>query len=222
MYMKNDCEPLIYGSREAWLYSRRRYICASDTACVLGFGFKSRTEIWEAKSGKNMSQCPDSDAMRKGRESEDYIKALYAIDNDIPIHDGTDVLVIDLENKDSKGEPFMAATLDGWGLKDGEPFALEIKRSESPMQFRNGPPLKYRAQCLKQMIVTGFRRAVLLARICPNEWNNMNGAYEKTFEFSADDPDVEYDMQMIIEEERRFWEEYVLTGKRPPDMLPRI
>ena len=170
----NGCLVLTFESEEKWLAKRREFLCASDTAAILGIGFKSNQTIWEDKCDpeavKKRSQIsPQVEmAMAKGKLSESHVRNQYMIDYGITVFDGTNMLLVDTRHLDSNGNPFMAATLDAWFMSSGEnsvPTILEIKRTESWKTFGTNPPLGYRAQVLKQMIVTGAKKAVLVGRV---------------------------------------------------------
>ena len=223
------CLVLTFESEEKWLAKRREFLCASDTAAILGIGFKSNQTIWEDKCDpeavkKRAHVSPQVEmAMAKGKLSESHVRNQYMIDYGITVFDGTNMLLIDTKHLDSNGNPFMAATLDAWFMSSGEnsvPTILEIKRTESWKTFGANPPLGYRAQVLKQMIVTGAKKAVLVGRSVLFGKGPYREVTEREYRFDADDPAVKRDMDGILQEEYKFWHEYVLPKKMPPLILP--
>ena len=224
---RNGCKIIHCITEQEWLNERKKYITASESACVLGIGFNDNIWLWEEKTNRAHKVDDFNDAtlarMKKGQVNESLSRMQWANETGHTVIDGTRSLIVNQNIMDANGNPFMAATLDGIGIDNsGELYIIELKFSESTSMFKNGLPPKYRCQVLKQMIVTGIRKAVLLARIV---WFDMEGVRcvrELEFKFNADDSDIENDMKNMIEAERIFWNKYVLTGKRPPKLLPEI
>lgn len=221
-----SCYFLRFGDRQTWLEARRKFLCGSDTANVLGIGFRDNVSVWEDKTKVNSATKIQESAielMEKGSEAEEHIREMWCIDNDIrDVYDGTGTLIVNRDILDSNGNAFMACTLDSWGNNGKDDFILEIKRSESPRQWGQFPPIKYRAQCLKQMIVTGIRYAYLVAYITFTSNEGKRSRYMREYLFDANDNDVKNDMGGIISDENRFWNEYVLKNKRPPKRIAEI
>lgn len=223
-----NCELRTFSDRRKWLEERVSYLCASETASVIGCGFNDNVWLWKKKTGLTpaVDDISDPEVVRKmeaGSESESHIRELFAIDHDCTVTDGTGILIINQEHKGKDGKPFMACTLDAV-CEDvtRSPFILEIKRSESPKLFGDTPPMKYRAQVIKQMIVTGIRRACLVARIVWRDRGGFVHVNEKEYWFNADDIGVSNDMEQLIKVETDFWNDYVLERKEPPLILPSI
>ena len=217
-----ECE-----SREAWLKARRNFICASESASLLGIGFSTNFQLWEDKTGRKPLVVEDNEQMRKGRENEALSRKQFALDHDVEVLDGTNILVVDGKHLDKNGKPFLAATFDAVGFwSDGEPFDIEFKRSESYRLFAdpNNMPNKYRAQVVKQMLVGNLHRACLCARVV-----NMNPydtrqrkVYEREYWLDDMDETVRFDQEKLLEVETRFWNENVLGDKMPDRILPTI
>lgn len=223
--MKLDCEHRIFSTREEWLNERMKYLCGSDSACVIGIGFKSNVELWEEKVLGKVNKVTESQEtlMKKGSENEPLSREQWAIDTGHRVLDGTNILFINTDILDKNGKPFMAATLDAIGEDEKGIYDIELKRGERLSVYKDGLPPKYRCQMIKQMIVTGIKRAVLSARIVWFENDTLiRHVTEKTFVLNADEEDVKYDMERLIEAEKHFWNDFVLTKKRPPLLLPSI
>ena len=215
-----------YFDTKSWLEGRRKYLCASEASDVIGIGFNSNVTLWKAKTGRiNQDEhSPQSlELMRKGSENEELSRKQWAIDTGHEVIDGGKILVVNSEILDARGKPFLACTLDSVGIKEtGSMYDIELKRSESIKLFpKDRMPDKYRAQVIHQMIVTGLREAALVARIVWFEAGIRN-VVEREYWLSCDYPSVKYDMEKLLELETRFWNEYVLTGKEPPLILPTI
>lgn len=216
-----DCMALTFASEDGWLKKRREFICASDTPSLLGVGFRSNISVWEDKCDPEAvkrrkpvgSQVERS--MKLGKLSEQFVRDQLSIDWQKAVFDGTNILMINTRILDENGDPFLAATLDGFMLSDdGRPIIVEIKRTESWKAFGATPPIGYRAQVLKQMLVTGASNAILVARTVMYE-NNRRSAKETEYYFDKSNGQDYYDMQCIEKLEREFWNNNILKKKKP-------
>jgi predicted phage-related endonuclease len=205
-----------------WLERRRQYICGSEAADIIGCGFKSNIDVYKDKTGSGIQMHfnPEMEKiMQKGSDSEIDILRLYGIDHDVEVISGTRCLCINNRILTStKQVPFIACTLDGIALYDKEPTIIEIKRSTSPNIYKDNinPPIKYRAQVLHQMLVTGIKKAVLVARVVWFDSDNNRRVTEKEYKFNADDDDVRNDMNGLLCAETAFWHNNVLLNVEPP------
>lgn len=228
-----NCKAITFHGEKEWLEARREYLCASDTPCVLGIGFRSNVDIYMDKTGAPEwvpTRAVES-AMMKGKQSEPRVRDQFAIDHGEykAVYDGTGIMLVNTSIKDKNGKPFMAATLDGFFVdSDDVPHILEIKRTESWRLFGETIPLAYRAQVLKQIIVTGARHATLVARIVKTtqDYKSSTGNFlvnrrveEIEYYIDAQDERAAYDMKCILAKEREFWNEYVIERKQPPLIL---
>lgn len=207
-----------YENEKEWNKERLRHISASEAADVIGVGFSDNVSLWERKCGiKEAAEFSEAtkQLMQRGSDAEAHIRELFAIDNGIDnMHDGTLTLIT------SRANPFMTCTLDAWyGSKQGATI-LEVKRSESSKTFGDGLPMKYRAQLIHQMYVTGIKHAVLCAYI-RTAYSRTNDALVRTFRLEADDDDVMYDMEKLVEAEIVFWDN-VKRKERPAKIIPWI
>ena len=151
-------EAIVCPDRETWLRRRMEGIGSSDAAGVLGCSpWTDAVRIYCAKIGR-MLQQEETAEMRRGREMEPKIRALYAERH--PEH-----AVVDL------GEwtilralvtPYLQATIDGAITGDPRgPGVMEIKTSRSDRGWSSGPPIQYVAQVQHQILVTGATWAVV-------------------------------------------------------------
>lgn len=210
-----------------WKELRTGYLCASEAACLLGIGFHDNIWLWKQKvgMGENPNFSEQSIAlMNKGRKNEPLSREQWAIDTGHAVYDGTMKLVVNTNILDDKGNPFLACTLDAVGdCAEIGLYDIELKRGENIKMFsdRDNMPAKYRAQVLHQMLVTGLKHAVLVARIV---WWDRNGrnVVERQYWIDADDPDTQWDMDKLLVAESRFWNRYVLPKVMPPRILPSI
>jgi len=70
------------------------------------------------------------------------------------------------------------------------------------------------------MYVTGIKHAVLCAYI-RTAYSRTNDALVRTFRLEADDDDVMYDMEKLVDAEIVFWDN-VKRKERPAKILPMI
>lgn len=60
-------------SREEWLVQRRKTVGGSDAAAIVGLSaYASPYSVWADKTGRTPDK-PDNEAMRQGRDLEDYV-----------------------------------------------------------------------------------------------------------------------------------------------------
>lgn len=227
---RTKCHAMICGSEERWREERKKYLCASEAACVIGIGFKDNVQLWEQKTNPNYEPEPNTPSveslMAKGTANEPLSKRQWEIDTGHKVYDGTQVLCINQSILDKNGKPFLACTLDAVGCDTNtwQLYDIELKRSESMKMFSDpvNMPDKYRAQVLHQMLVTGLPRALLVARIVWVDTSGRRHVVERDYWLDADDPNVKYDMEKLLEVETKFWNENVLTGVRPSRILPAL
>jgi len=86
------------------------------------------------------------------------------------------------------------------------------------IQWKDQIPENYYIQILHCMAVTGYDFAVLKAQL-KYEREGQVELIAKHYEIER--KDVEADIQMVIEAERKFWDA-VVSGKKPDLILPAI
>ncbi|MCD8398283.1 MAG: YqaJ viral recombinase family protein [Lachnospiraceae bacterium] len=204
-----------------WLESRKKGIGGSDAAAVLGMSpYKTNIRLFEEKTGlKQQEDISEKPYVKYGSEAEPYIRALFELDY-------PEYKVDYHENRilRSKKHPFMQASLDG-ELTDqnGRRGILEIKttnimQSSQREKWKDRIPDVYYAQILHYLLVTGYEFVILRAHL-----NSKWGADRRTTvqHYFVERKEVEPDLQMLEQEEVKFWE-YVEAGKTPPLILPEI
>ena len=118
----------------------------------------------------------------------------------------------------------MQASLDGELVdQDGRKGILEIKTTNilQSMQYekwKDRIPDNYYIQVLHYLLVTGWQFVVLRAHL-NTEWGGEKRTTVK--HYFIERSDVEDDLKMLLEEEKKFWE-YVESGRKPPLILPEI
>lgn len=199
-----------YENRKDWLFARKGHIGASDAAAVVGLSpWMTNVQLYEDKTSPFDVKEIKSAMIERGVRSEPHIRELYAIESGDTVQDGTGKLLV------SKDSPFMSCTLDGACLDDdGNPYILEIKSVNWSRHWAkdNGIPDHYFIQLLHQLYVTGWDRAVLLARII------MPGGNEVvTREYVVNYADTLLMMEGLVGKEREFWAH--VTTKTPPSLI---
>lgn len=139
-------------SREDWLMQRRNSIGGSDAAAIMGLSaYSSPYRVWADKLGR-LPEQEDNEAMRQGRDLEDYVARRWAEAT------GKRVKRINAILK-NPAYPFAHANVDRWVI--GENAGLECKTTSALAlkKFAGGEyPENYYAQCVHYMAVTGADR----------------------------------------------------------------
>lgn len=201
-------------SREEWLADRRNSLGGSDVGAILGLNkYRSPYTVWAEKVGIFPEQ-PDNEAMRQGRDLEDYVAKRFEERSGKNAHRMNYIL----RNDDA---PHLHANIDRRIL--GEEAGLECKTASalSMKNYVGGEfPESYYAQCVEYLAVTGWKRWYLAALVlnkaffvyqlttiqddeCP-EW------CESSVYVSPDELDA---LKRCASD---FWESYVEPNTPPP------
>lgn len=214
-------EKYILPDRIAWLDARKNHIGGSDAAACVGMNpYKDNVRLWEEKMGMVLPEdISDKEYVRYGTEAEKYLRGLFALD--FPeyqvLYDENNMFL----NPDF---PWMHASLDGELVDQrGRHGILEIKttnilQSMQREKWNDRIPDNYYCQILHYLAVTECDFAVLKARL-KSEWNGELIIREK--HYFIERSEVEEDIKMLVEAERRFWE-CIKSGRRPDLILPVI
>lgn len=204
-------------TRSEWLAKRRCHVGASDAAAVLGKSpWKTARDVYFDKTNLDNSAEKIDDSMMKGMVSESRIRELFSIETGKDVVDGTGMLMV------SNHIPCMSCTLDGIVLDNNgrNPCILEIK-SVTTMSGWEGDtiPEHYLIQILHQMFVTGYRKAILLARFRCSEDMAWPGR-EKIY--TVDRNDYEDVIKSIRDKIDYFWRMNVCSRRVPNAVLPEV
>lgn len=186
--------------REEWLKLRRTGLGGSDAATVCGLNpYSSLIELWADKTGR-LPEKEDSEAMRTGRDLEEYVAARFCEAagkrverrNAIFRHDNYDFITANIDRK-----------------VVGENAGLECKTTSAfaKADFENGEiPRYYYCQCMHYMNVMGFEKMYLAVLV-------MGKAF-----YWFEIPYVESEGRALLELEVKFWNDYIAPDIRPePD-----
>ena len=214
-------EKYILPDRIAWLEARKNHIGGSDAAACVGMNpYKNNVRLWEEKMGMVLPEdISEKEYVQYGTEAEKYLRELFALD--FPeyqvLYDENNMFL----NPDF---PWMHASLDGELVDQrGRHGILEIKttnilQSMQREKWNDRIPDNYYCQILHYLAVTECDFAVLKARL-KSEWNGELIIREK--HYFIERSEVEEDIKMLVEAERRFWE-CIKSGRRPDLILPVI
>lgn len=186
--------------RNEWLEQRKRGIGGSDAAAILGLDrYRSAFDVYAEKVGLK-SEEPDNEAMRQGRDLEDYVASRFTEETGKKVRRRNAIL-------QHPEHPWMLANVDR--LVVGENAGLECKTTSvlNRAKFSQGEyPPNYYVQCVHYMAVTGAERWYLAVLV-------LNKAFH-VFTIERDEAEI----QALIQAEKRFWEEHVLKQIPPaPD-----
>jgi putative phage-type endonuclease len=174
---------------------RREGLGATDVATIVGVSsYRAPIEVWAEKTGEGQPQ-PQSWRMRMGQLLEDGIAEAYT--------EQTGRKLVRIGVVYHRDYPFLYCHPDRRIV--GEPGLVEIKATEHRRDYDNGVPPRVQVQCQFQMAITGrlFVDVAVLA-------GTTSG---------IDTIRIDRDQELIdalVTEAARFWNDYVLTGIRPP------
>jgi putative phage-type endonuclease len=139
-------------SREEWLAQRRKTIGGSDAAAIIGLNaYASPYTVWADKTGR-LPDKPDNEAMRQGRDLEDYVARRWMEETGKKVNRANRMIY-------NRSYPYAHADIDRAVL--GEYAGLECKTTATldVKQFKGGEfPEKYYTQCVHYLAVTGWER----------------------------------------------------------------
>lgn len=184
-------------THEEWLEDRRRSLGGSDAAGILGLNtFTTAYSIWCDKTGRTQPS-EDNEAMRQGRDLEQYVADRWMEVTGKRCRRRTKVLR-------NPAYPFAHANVDRWVV--GENAGLECKTTSTLnlKKFKNGEfPDYYYCQCMHYMAVTGADRWYLGVLVLGREF--------MTFVIERDQAEID----ALMATEADFWH-YVENDTPPP------
>lgn len=190
-------------TREEWLAERRKGIGGSDAAAIVGMNhYVTPYMLWADKTGR-LPEKPDNEAMRQGRDLEQYVADRFMEETGRRVRRHTAII----RNPEYS---FAHANIDRAVV--GEPAGLECKTTSimNLKKFKNGEyPENYYVQCVHYLAVTGLERWYLGVVI-------LNQGF-KWFTIERDQAEID----ALMQAEKDFWDTYVAPDVPPPvDGLP--
>lgn len=185
-------------TREAWLAERKKSIGGSDAAAIIGLSkWATPYSVWAEKTGK-LPEKEDTEAMRIGRDLEDYVAQRFMEATGKHVRRRNAILY-------NEAWPFAHANVDR--LVDGERAGLECKTTNTlnVKQFHGTDfPEQYYAQCVHYLAVTGLDKWYL-AVLCIGR-----GFF--VYELERDEGEI----NALMDAEARFWN--LVENDTPPDV----
>lgn len=188
--------------RKDWLNLRRQGIGGSDAGAVCGLNpYASAMDVYISKKGEKPEQEDyDNEAMKQGRDFEDYVAKRFSEATGLKVRRSNAVYA-------NEEHPFMIADVDR--MLVGHNIGLECKTASpySANKWKDGHvPAHYLIQCYHYM-------AVLDA----DAWYIAVLIYGREFNYVKVERDEEI-IQNLIQIEEKFWKDYVVPGILPePD-----
>ncbi len=177
--------------REQWLELRKKGIGGSDAAAIVGLNrWRSAFDVYADKLGLK-PEIPDNEAMRQGRDLEQYVSERFMEATGKKVRRRNAML-------QHPEHTFMTANVDRWVV--GENAGLECKTTSvlNKYKFSKGEfPPNYYVQCMHYMAVTGADRWYLAVLV-------LNKAFH-VFVIERDEAEI----QALIEAEKSFWYDHV-------------
>ena len=144
--------PTLGMSREDWLTQRRKSIGGSDASGIVGLSkWASPYSVWAEKTSR-VPEKEDTEAMRQGRDLEEYVAQRWCEETGKKVHRCNAML-------HNPQYPFAHADVDR--MVTGENAGLECKTTYTLdlRQFKGVEfPTQYYAQCVHYLAVTGCDR----------------------------------------------------------------
>lgn len=185
-------------THERWLEARRQGVGGSDAAALVGMNaWSTPYSVWADKTGR-MPPKEDNEAMRQGRDLEQYVADRWMEEVGKKCRRRTKLFK-------NKKYPWALGNIDRWVV--GENAGLECKTTSvmNLKNFKNGEfPDNYYVQCVHYMAVTGADRWYLGVLVL------NQGFYHFVIERDEDE------IAALMETEREFWQEYVEKDTPPP------
>ena len=184
-------------SREEWLMRRRKTIGGSDAAGIVGLSrWASPFSVWADKTGR-AAEKEDTEAMRQGRDLEDYVARRWMEETGKRVY-RLPAMLYHPKYSFAHADVDRMVMGENAGLECKTTFSLDLKQFNG-VEF----PVQYYAQCVHYLAVTGADR-----------WYLAVLAYGRGFfTFVLERDQAEIDALMAAEAD--FWK--LVEQDTPPD-----
>lgn len=183
--------------REEWLKLRKSSIGGSDAAVILGLNpWRSQYTLWADKKGF-IAPVPDNEAMRIGRDLEQYVAERFCEATGKKVRHRNAMLLHD-------DYDFISANVDREVI--GENAGLECKTTNAfaKSDFEGGEvPLYYYCQCMHYMAVMGYEKMYLAVLVL--------GKAFYWFEIERNEEEIE----ALVASEANWWNKYIAGDEVP-------
>lgn len=205
----------------AWLEFRKKGIGGSDAAAILGLNpYKTNVQVWEEKTGRRVpDDISDKPNVKYGKAAEELLIKLFALD--YPQYK------VRINRNVVYKRGFMFASLDAElieiatgdrGLYEGK--TTEVHSGNTMKMWDRQIPEYYYVQVLHYLITTGWKFAVCKGQIKQTGKNNEIELITRHYPYVR--ADLLDELKYLYLKEKEFWEQHVLTDKRPPLILPKL
>ena len=209
-----------HGSPE-WLEFRTQGIGGSDAAAILGLNpYKTNVQVWEEKVGLRVpDDISDKPNVKYGKAAEELLIKLFALD--YPQYK------VRINRNVVYKRGFMFASLDAElieiatgekGFYEGK--TTEVHSGNTMKMWDRQIPEYYYVQVLHYFITLGWKFAFCKGQIKQTGKNNEIELITRHYPYAR--VDLLDDLKYLYLKEKEFWEQYVLTDKRPPLILPKL
>lgn len=186
--------------REQWLELRKKGIGGSDSAAIVGLDrYRSAFDVYAEKIGLKPEQ-PDNEAMRQGRDLEQYVAERFMEATGKKVRRRNAML-------QHPEHHWMLANIDRWVVGENAGFEAKTTSVLNRAKFSQGEfPPNYYVQCVHYMAVTGAERWYLGVLV-------LNKAFH-VFTIERDENEI----AALIEAEKHFWTNHIMKQIPPaPD-----
>jgi putative phage-type endonuclease len=173
---------------QEWLEQRKKSIGGSDAASIIGLNpWSSPYSVWADKLGK-IPPKEDNEAMRLGRDLEDYVAKRFTEATGKKLRRENNILI-------NPEYPFAHANVDRMVTGEDAGFEAKTTSALNLKKFKNGEfPDNYYAQCTHYLAVTGCKRWYLGVLIL--------GIGFEWFVLERDEDEI----AALMNAEKNFWE----------------
>lgn len=201
-------------SREQWLECRREGIGGSDAAAIVGLNdYATPWSVWADKRGLTPDK-PDTEAMRIGRDLEDYVAKRFTESSGFRVQKSHYMF------RNPK-YPWALANIDRRLVTTGS-YGLECKTTSAwnVKQYKGGAfPDRFYCQCVHYMAVMEVKRwylAVLVLGEGLHIYQMTRIQHDITPEWCEGSVYVDQqEVDALMDAEKAFYENHVLTGIPP-------
>ena len=205
------------------LSKEKNGIGASEASAIVGMNpYMSNIELWEYKIGlKEPEDISEKPYVKYGTIAELPLRVLFRMD-----YPQYDVKYYKYDMVRNEKYPFIFATLDGRLIeKETERKGIleikttEILRSMQKEKWNESIPDNYYIQILHQLLATGWEFVKLKAQL---KYQYDSEVYLQTKHYHIERSEVKDDLEYLLEQEVKFWNENVLKKIKPNLILPNI
>ena len=185
--------------KKEWLKWMTMGIGGSDASVIAGVNpYRSVFQLWKEKTGQEEPEEKDSEYTHFGSLLEPVIKREFTRRTGLKVRNRYAIL-------QSEEYPFMLADLDGIVYENHKMCIFEAKTASAYKKeiWEQRVPLEYLYQIQHYMAVTGAEKTYIAALVGGNHFLYHEVCRDEAM------------IQDIIQLEKDFWENHVLTGKEP-------